>query len=412
MRSSHLSALLLATTALCALLAPRAGHAADNFNLDLNVGGQSYSRSYSTLDDLLSVLDPGGIQAIAPNYRPGVPVSAMVNLRGVPAQVVSTPGSSALRLVVPGAGVERTFDAGTLAASRRELESFAKGDAPGATEELQQIAKAVVSTTTADPVAGNPGSLLGQSVMADYAVATRLPGDLGDMTPRAAGWHFGAGVNFNSQSTRDFDTNVYQLPLTASYAFRQDGPEVFFNLPLSITETGGAVSYIGSGSLGVRLPVVTTPELRWAVTPAARWGAAGSEEIGAVGMVWGGSITSDLRIGLPGQLTLGVANGFGYYMTRPLKVGEYDVKYDLSNPYFRNGVSLTKPVGEVSGRPVTIGASFVDTRMTGSDLAVSNWQEYGVTATVGRVMPVRLSATYIDGERGYEGFRFGLSMAF
>lgn len=404
-------ALVAATLVLgAALAAPNAAKANDAFTLNLNVDGQSYSRSYNNLSNLLDVLKPGGIQAIAPNYRPGSDVGAVVNFRGVPANVTVQPGTSAIRLTVPGADVDRVFDAGTLAESRRQLEAFARGDENA--EELRRVYDAIAATSTADPVAGNPYSLQGQSVMADYAAGTMLPGDLGRMEPRAAGWHFSVGGSFTSQQTRSFDTNAYNLPLTVSYAFGVDGPELFLNVPLTLTETSGAISYMGSAGIGLRVPVVTGPTVRWAVTPALRGGAAGSEDVGSVGSAFGGSLTSDLRFALPNEFVLGIGNTVGYYETKPVKVGDYDLAYDLQNAYYRNGATVSRPAGTLGGMPLLLGASFVDTRMVGDALAVKSWQEYGISGTLLSSTPVRATLSYLDGRNGYNAFHLGLSVAF
>ncbi|MBO1074183.1 hypothetical protein [Roseomonas marmotae] len=404
-------ACLAATPTIAALLAlPRPAAAASPFELNLNVDGQTYTRNYNDLSDLLSLLNRGALQRIAPNYTSGSQVNAEVNVRGVPMTVSTVDGDpTALRLTSPDADYERVFDAGSLSATQRQLQEFAKGNENG--EELKQLVKAVVANSTADPVAGNPSSLLGQSVIADYTIGTLLPGDDGGMAPRAAGWHFSIGAAMQQQSASSFDIDTYSLPIGASYTFGVDGPEVFLHIPLFITDTAGATSYMGTGAVGVRVPIVRTPQLRWALTPSIRWGAAGSDEVGAVGATYGGSLTSDLRIAL-GNMTLGIGNSIARYQTSPLKVGEYNIKYDLQNWSYRNGVSLTAPVGELGGQPVSLGVSFIDTRMTGDALAVDSWQEYGISASFGSTMPLRFSASYLDGERGYHGFRLGVTASF
>jgi hypothetical protein len=419
----------IAVLALLTLAAPRPAAAADRpFILQLTVDGQTYVRSYSKTSDLLDLLKAGGINRIAPNYRNNSAISATLNLRGVPATVERRPGSTALRLVVPDAKVDRSFDGGTDDASRQLLRDFTKGteagmatgapagpgtgSAPTANADLREIVRSIVANSTADPVAGNPASLLSQSVAADFAAGTQPAGDIGDMGPREAGWHFSLGTATLRQEARQFDTEAYSLPLGVSYTFGEDGLEVFFNAPLAMTETSGAHSYMGSAGLGLRVPVIRAEALRWSLSPAIRYGAAGSTEIGAVGSVLGFSATSDLRVALPHGLVLGIGNGIGHYQTRPIKVGEYELKYDFDNTYLRNGISIFAPVGEIQGRAVTLGVSVTDTRLYGQSLAVDNWQEYGISATIGRSAPVRLSATFLDGARGYRGFQVGLSTAF
>jgi hypothetical protein len=395
---------------LGAVLAPEQGRAAEAYQATLTVDGQTYTRSFSSIDAALDVLRRGDIRSIAPNYTAASQVTAQVSIRGVPATVTRQAGSNALVLTVPGAGLQRTFDGATAAEAAGQLAAFATGEV--ASDELRSIYDAIVATSTIDPVAGNPSSLQGQSVIADYAAGTALPGDTGRLDSREAGWHFAAGLSFTDQQAEDFDTQAYSLPLAVSYAFRQDGPELFLSVPLMLTDSAGAQSYIGSAGLGLRIPVVVTPELRWALTPAVRAGAAGSSEVGSVGSAYGASLTSDLRVGLPAGLVLGIGNTVGYYETKPVKVGDYDLRYDLQNAYYRNGAWISRPFGTVGGLPLLLGASFTDTRLAGDDLAVSSWQEYGISATMGSTSPARLTLTYLDGRRGYDALHVGLSFAF
>lgn len=373
----------------------------------ITVDGRTFTRSFSDATVAVDLLRSRNLRALAPGYTANSTVTAVVDVRGLVLNASTVPGSTAIVVTSADANFNRTFDAGSREASRQLVSDFLSGreDQAG----LRQLVRAVVATSTVDPVAGNPSSLLGQSVIADFVAGTLPPGDDGRLTPRAAGWHASLGASLQKQSSDNFDINTYSLPIAVSYAFGQDGPEVFLQAPLTLTDTSGGTSYMGSAALGVRVPLVTEPALRWALTPTLRWGAAGSEEIGAVGQVFGGALTSDLRIGL-GALTLGFGNGIGRYRTEPLKVGRYNVNYKLDNWAFRNGATLSMPVGEVAGRALEAGLSFTDTRMTGDDLAVDNWQEYGVFASLGGTL--RASASYLNGERGFHGFRVGLIAGF
>lgn len=391
------------------LLAQRA-EAGDPHSLTVTVDGQTYTRSFSDSQEALRLLNRRSLVSIAPDSSNNSAVSGTVEVRGLPVTFNTIPGTTALQISAPEAGFNRVFDAGSPAATQSQVEAFLRGNEDQ--EGQQQLVKGVVANSTTDPVAGNPSSLLGQSVIADYEIGTRLPGDDGGMSPREGGWHFGIGFSGQFQDTRRSDVDNYSIPLGLSYAFGTDGPEVFLHVPLVLSDIDGSNAYQGTGALGVRVPVITGPSLRWALTPAIRWGAAGSWDEGSVGQTYGASATSDLRIALGGGLTLGIGNSIGHYRTEPLEYGDFRVSYKLRNWSFRNGVSLSRPMGEVAGRPVTLAASFIDTRMTGDDLAVDAWQEYGVSATFGSTAPVRVSASYLDGNNGFNGFRLGLAFAF
>ncbi len=396
------------TASLFALLAvSQSAWARDPVTATITVDGQTVTRSFNDTSEALRALRTENIRSVLPNYTRSSTVSADINIRGLVVNASVPANSSAITLSSPDADFNRTFDAGTVDATRAQLNSFLRGDEDR--EGLRKLVRAVVATSTVDPVAGNPSSLLGQSVIADYAAGTLLPGDDGRLGSRAAGWHASIGASLQRQSGGDYTVNVYSLPLAVSYTFGQDGLEAFVQAPLTLSDTSGGTSYMGSGAIGVRIPLVTQPDLRWGLTPLLRWGAAGSEDVGAVGQVYGGAMTSDLRVAV-GAFTLGISNGISRYRTEPLKVGRYEVDYRLNNWAYRNGVSLSLPVGEVAGRAVDAGLSFVDTRMTGDDLAVGNWQEYGVFASLGGSF--RASASYLNGERGFNGFRIGLTAGF
>jgi hypothetical protein len=401
---------LAAVSTLAALLGfadPAA--AADPYTVTVTVDGQTYTRSFGSTQEAQSLLNRRGLLSIAPNYTNRSSVNGTVDVRGLPVTFNTIPGTTALRISAPAAGFDRTFDAGSAAATQNLVESFLRGNEDRA--GLEQLVQGIVATSTTDPVAGNPASLLGQSVINDYAIGTLVPGDDGGMSPRAAGWHFTGGFYAQHQDGRAADVTNYSLPLGVSYTFGVDGPEVFLHVPLTISDVRDGTAYQGTGSVGVRLPVITGPDLRWALTPAVRWGAAGSWDEGSVGQTYGGSVTSDLRVAV-GGFVVGIGNSVAHYRTEPLEYGDYRISYDLKNWSFRNGISISKPVAEVAGQPLVVGASFIDTRMTGDDLAVDSWQEYGVSATFGSQVPVRVSASYLDGERGYNGFRIGVALAF
>jgi hypothetical protein len=395
---------------LFALLAlPRAAAASDLYSVTLNVDGQTFSRSFGDIDEARSLLNLRGLMTIAPNYTPGASVSGVVDVRGLPVRFSTIPGTAALQLSAPAAGFNRVFDAGDPVATQNQVLNFLRGNE--SKQGLRRLVRGLVATSTSDPIAGNPASLLGQSVIADHTIGTLPPGDNGDMSPRRAGWHVTMGVFAQHQDTRDYDTNTYSIPLGVSYAFGEDGPEAFLHVPVMLSATEGNDAYMGTGALGLRVPVVKEPALRWALTPSLRWGAAGSWDSGTVGQTYGGSLTSDLRVAL-GDITLGLGNSVGYHRTEPLKYGSIEINYNLNNWSFRNGVSLSKPAGEVAGRSLVVGLSLIDTRLHGDDLAVDAWQEYGVSATIGTQVPLRVSASYLDGNRGYSGYRLGMTLAF
>lgn len=402
---------LVASALTAGALLPAAAQAAAPYQLELTVDGQSVSQGYDSIAAVRSVLSTAGIRSLIPSYTERSALNGSLNLRGLSGSVVMAANSPAVRLIVPAAGIDRTFTGATREESQRQARAFLTGKETG-DEDLERISEAFAGTTGSDPVSGSPASLLGQSAMADYWAGTLPPGDLGGMAPREAGWHFGGGFEYLRPPGDGRWLESYSLPLAASYTFGQDGLEAFFSAPVAISDLGGSHSYMGSGALGLRVPVVRQPEVRWFVSPAFRYGAAGSEDSGSVGASYGPSLTSDLRLALPGSVTLGIGNSVSHYWTKPLDLGDNALRYDLSNTVFRNGVSLSLPAGRLGDRLVTLGGAVTDTRVAGSRFAVQSWQEYRLSVALGERVPVRASLTYLDGADGYSAWQFGLALAF
>ncbi|MCQ4160590.1 hypothetical protein NON00_11695 [Roseomonas sp. GC11] len=394
---------------LLAALASPAAQATEPFTLTLDILGRRMSGSGHDAMALLKLLQPGSA-ATAALPPPGLPYTVSLMARGVAIRFDIAAVTGAIRLRVPAAGVDITFNSGSPVASRDALIHFIQGQ--GDREALKRIMSAAVRTTTLDPVAGAPTAMLERTAVADFNLGLLPPGDAGDMTPRAAGWHAALGAAFMAQREDTPSTTVPMLPLSLSYAFGEDGPEALFDLQLERGNTGGGKRASASGALGVRLPLLTTPDLRWSVTPALRLGAVSSAWLAAAARVQGAAVTSDLRIALPGEMVLALGSGVGHYQTRPMKLRNYDVLYELDNTAWRNSASLSWPMGRVADRPLRMAAGIADTRLNGHDTAVPSWQEYSLSAVLGRAQPVRLSLGYLAGEGGYHAFQAGLSVAF
>lgn len=391
---------------------------AQNFSVDITVDGTTVRRTFSTLTDALDLLEDRGIAAVVPNYTSRSAVTAQLGIRGVAGTITLPAGSTTAIVSFPGAGVERIVTGNTRQQLQTNLRQIfeGSGDTPEETaanrETVTTLLKSAVRTTSLDPIAGHPLSLVGQMNSADQRAAlTPLGASMAGPVERPTGWRFAIGASHASTSSGG-DNDFFSLPLAASYTFAPNGIEIFADLPVSYAELEGAAYGQGSLGLGLRIPVISRPGLQWSLVPQARAGAAGSEELGAGGYVFGGSLTSDLRVALPGGFGLTLGTGYGYYETGPLEFGDYYVSYDLQNQVLRNTAALGRSFGEVAGRPVSLTVSVTDMRVSGDDFYIPSWQEYGLAVTIGRAAPVTVSASWIDGEKGYDALRVGASFSF
>ncbi|HEV7263499.1 MAG TPA: hypothetical protein VGN83_01060 [Falsiroseomonas sp.] len=378
--------------------------ARDAFEGLFTVDGQTRAASSTEAEGFINLFTDAGLRSLFANYTPVSAATAAVSLRGVPATLSYDPGSTTLRLVVPGAAIDESFTGLTRDESQDLALEWLKGRGGAAVTRLLQQA---VATTPIDPVAGNPNSLMSQMGASDFGAATgALPGG-----------RFGLGARFGQYSAEGYDTNTWTVPL--GYAFElESGPTIILDGPLTLVDAGGSQSYSGSLGLGVRVPVrLGLSGVAWSLTPMLRIGGVGSTALGAVGAIWSASLTStlDLRLGQATNLVIG--NMFSHMQTLPLSVGDYDVSYDLRNQMFRNGAILSHDIGEWFGLPMKGSVFLIDTRFTGDALFVESYQEFGGYVSFGlraggREVPLSLGVTMLNGEQGYRGFSLNLGMTF
>jgi hypothetical protein len=400
-------------TAIAALASAAPATANSNFVIELVVDGVSRSVSYRNIRDALDLVRDNGIRTLFPTYSAANNLVANLNLRGIEGTVTLPAGNGAATVSFPRAGVTRTFSGSTRADTQNQLRRFFEGGGTSATETsanqaaLTQIVQTAVATTTGDPVAGHPLSLIGQMAAADHLAGLRTPG----VPQGGAGFSGAIGAGYDRTSSA-FGNQFLNLPLQAGYSFGQDRPEIFIDVPLSLAEQEGTRYYQGSVALGVRLPIVVDQGLRWTVTGAVRGGATGSDALGTGGYVVGGSLTSDLHVPLAAGFTLGVGNSLSYYESRPIDYGGVYVNYELQNQIWRNSLSLARPLGEVFGRSIHGLARVTDTRATGDEFFIPSWQEYTLAVTLPAATPITAGATWIDGRRDFTAIRFGISVGF
>ena len=106
----------------------------------------------------------------------------------------------------------------------------------------------------------------------------------------------------------------------------------------------------------------------------------------------------------------------GVYRATGVSVGDYDIDYDLTNVILRNGISVSRDLTD-SVAPLSVTASFVDSRYLGDDLFVEAFDEVTVSlakaATAGRFRfdRVELGVSYGFGD-DYERIMGRLKLRF
>lgn len=391
MRPRHLLA------ASAALLLASAAEARDPFGIVLNVDGQTGSAGFTRLEDAYRALDTAGLQSIVAGYTETSAATADINLRGVPAQGIFTLNSPALRIVIPGAGIDITFNGATRDESRRLFEDWLRGQG---SSEVNRVLRLAAATTSIDPVAGNPNAAMNQFVAADFgrAVETAVGGGSG----------FGLGVRFGSFSSAGYNTRSISLPINQTFELSPNDT-IELDFPLTWTDTEGARSYAGNIGVMYRRRVFDW----WTLQPSFRVGGVGSIDLGGGSGVYSAALNSTMRFELPADFRFVLANGITYVSTFPVSVGSYSIDYDLKNIVYRNGVVLSRDLGvQLAGRPLVGSVFAVDTRFTGDDVYIRNYQEFGAFAQLGRDSPARLGFTFLTGDRGVRGFWLSTGVQF
>jgi hypothetical protein len=378
---------------------------------------QSASAGRNNVLDFADLFTDAGLKSTLSGYTPISAATASVSLRGVPATLSYAANSPVLRLQIPSIGIDRSFNGATRDQSQDLAVEWLRG---GGGAELTRFLKEAVATTPVDPVAGNPNSLMSQMGASDFNVATGGGFTAGGRSDVAGGGRFDLGARFGRYTADGFDTNVYTLPLGYSYGLN-NGMRLIIDAPLTLLSTSGAQSYSGSVGVGLRIPIsVNLPEsLSWALIPMMRAGGVGSVELGAVGGLWSASLTSALDWRAREGTTFTLANMASRLETMSVTISDFGISYDLTNYMFRNGLIATQRLGELAGRQVSGSLFAVDTRFTGDDLYVKAYQEYGGYLTfgdpvtvAGMRVPIRLGATFTQGDNGYRGFSANLGFTF
>ncbi len=371
---------------------------ADPFSVTLSVDGRVGSQGFTRIQDAYDSLTTAGLQQIVAGYTDVSAATANINLRGVPAIGIYTQNSPALRILVPGAGIDVTFNGATRDESQRLFADWLRGQG---SSEVNRVLRLAAATTSIDPVAGNPNAAMNQFVASDFGRA--LEASAGGV---AAG--FGMAARFASFTAAGYNSRSLSVPLNQVFTLSEND-SIELDLPLTWTNTEGAQSYAANLGILYRRKIFDW----WTLQPSLRVGGVGSIDLGGGSGVYSAALNSTVQFPVTDQIRMTIANGVTYVSTFPVSIGSYSVNYDLQNTVFRNGVVLTGDFGlRLADRALILSAFAVDTRFTGDAVYIQNYQEFGVFGQLGRESPLRVGATFLTGDRGVRGFYLNTGVQF
>jgi hypothetical protein len=403
--------------------------------VDLNQNStRDFEDGYSKVEDAIDALDFETLQGAGYDGQENFDVDMF--LRGLVAEIafpnsgaLTTSGSGDLVFSVPGVFFNSGEDFVTFHASdpnapteaqRREtldqLKDYLKKDKVASKALLTAFAR----KSPNDPLAGNPDSLFGQRMRADFnygftnkvsqiwacgssafnftndaPIQVAALGDTSDIFRDAqaranelqAQNELGFGLLASSTSAKvaspagtalpggTLKTTALTLPI--SYTAKLDSDprkKIHFELPLSYVDSEGAKTY----AIGMGLAYTQPLTDMWSLTPAAGVGASGSQDLGSAGGVGSFALTSAYTWRFS-SMALSMGNSVGQYQSIGLKIGDYEAEAEVNNTVITNGFMLTGPNSLIAKNWV-IEYSLIDTRIQGDEVYSDSSDEIGIAA--------------------------------
>jgi len=385
---------------------------AEVFNVTATLDGQTRTASFSTVEQAIDVFNDAGLQQLVNAYDGTQMVNVQLDFRGVPIVAqYSTAGSPTLTFSIPSLNVNQTFTGATRDASQELLKDFLQENSSGI---LNQLGKELARVSPADPLAGNPNSLMSNLVGQDFAAGTggfamsmREPSVGGADRSNLAGF----GLRFGQYSQGGEVNRSLTLPL--SYTIRSDADprrQFSINMPLTYGTVGTSKSYALGLGTAYRLPVSD----RWTLTPALNTAAVGSIDLGTAAVVASGSLTSSYVVPV-GKHDVSVGNMVGYYRSLAITVGDYSYDPGVRNTVTRNGLLFSQDFA-FFGTPRRLEYSIVDTQFFGTELYTERYDEISIAlassaSAIGSKRYWRFGGKYLYSDK-IRGFSFTMGTWF
>ncbi len=406
---------LLFTVALSALVTTTAN--AKLFNLDLTQGSLHEQKSYNSVLDLFNDYKKGKLDKVITNYDDTKASLGLVNFRGIPMSLAFD-DAAVLTFKVDSLGITEAFDGGSQKESFKLFKEYLQKNKNGL---LRKILKDGVEHTPFDAVAGNPNSLMSQmadtsfyraggnslaggSISAGYASegsrpgTTNMSGFVGYLSPDIARH----SISFQGEKVK---ATTVSLPIGATFRLGTSGWALLWDMPLTWTEMEGSQSYMAQMGLGLKIPLTEY----WNITPAARAGVVASADMLSGGVLYSGTLTSDVTVPV-GNWAIGMTNMAGIIRDMSVSAGDYEVEYDLQNQVFKNGVHVRYDISD----DYALGAAYDYTFYKGDKLYIDSYHNVELSATRkmdGLFSGVSLVSSYTF-DSDYKAYHLGLRFSF
>lgn len=358
---------------LIAIIIPTAtatATAKDLFTITGNVGGETKQAGFNDAKSAIDFISNQDYNQLFPNYVDDfTKIDTVLDFRGVPLTASYAEGSQDLVFKVDQLGINETFTGFNRDDSADKFADFMlkNGD-----DLRNRIAKELVAESPVDPLAGNPLSLMGQTVDNTFSMAT-------DRSTNTQGFNaFGFNLRSGSYNLGGLDSNFITIPLMYARDLDQSKKHrLIFVMPLNYTVINGAKAF----SAGLNANWQYRATQNWTITPGVQYGITGSYDLLSLGQIISGSLSSAYTWEL-GQnyknIRLTLANSGSYMESVPFQVKGMNFNPNLSNYVIRNGIIAEMPVRiDAINKDISLRTYFNDTHFFGSKLFAEQYNEVG-----------------------------------
>jgi hypothetical protein len=341
-------------------------HAAETYSVSINIDGIGTSQqSYNNVLTAFDSFKESQIKQVFPLYDNTQAVSLSLTGQGVAINYAFlVANNNTLTIKIPAVGLNRTFTGSTRKESRDLAINFLRSNGYLA-QILEVINKNAIAKSVTDPIAGNPNSMLANMVENDFN--QQFLWRISSQKPEQSG--VGAGYRLLVQD--DQGEKVKSQSFTPFFRVKFDDSllsDIAVSMPLSLIES--ETTQFKQAGLAISARKIVNDA--WIISSGGSYSIGGSEEDAKLAQYGGLSIGSDYHWKAAGwQFAFG--NMVGHYKT--FKIAGYDV--NMANTAYRNAFVLSKTL-EFRGNPYFWDTFLIDTRYSGTPLAVSNYQEIGV----------------------------------
>ncbi len=402
---------LLSSTQICK---------AENFVATVTLDGITQTLSFATFGEAIDAANnPNQFKDLFPNSSSSIGAVGTLDFKGVPIEFTK-PSNDTVTIAIPNIGVSETItienadklsDSALNKAISTQVNDLIRSNNASINKELALV-------DSADPLGGNPSSIMGIMVENAYLLGTNDDWDIGSRKKASTENRFEGGVRHGGYSLDGKSVNSITFPFAYTLKMN-DRQQLIVSVPFTYLETQKAASYDGGAGFAYKHRITD----HWVLTPAVAYGFRGSFDLADVGHIASGTITSKYTFDLdsldPNSYKLSIGNMAGYYTTLPYAVDGYSVDPNLESYIFKNGLILSKNISnDFLGKTLNVAANFTDTEYFGSPFFVDQYNELGVSIKTFNdnhwFSAFGFNANYLFSATGknVEGYRVGLTYQF